>query len=236
MPRIAFSVQCETNFGEAVVLVGDHDTAGGWDPLASALLLGTGPQEYPLWALRTDFQEGQVLEYKFVTMHGKAFRWEEIPNRTLTVGASSVMVVASFGVPGEQIIKATLEESASGSSEPDPEAEAADEPPTDLVRPVDDPSLLYGSYAELANDPSLFEVLEAAPEPELAPELEEESEDCCVEEPVSEPSRESSTAAPSADTSESPTAPLAPRPDIAKKSCWPTIFPCFAGLIKSLKP
>mmetsp|Transcript_19461 Transcript_19461/g.35279 ORF Transcript_19461/g.35279 Transcript_19461/m.35279 type:complete len:282 (-) Transcript_19461:75-920(-) len=103
MSLLTFHVTCETNFGETVLIVGNHPSLGNWDPHFSELFLTTDPEFYPTWSGQAKLSAGLHLEYKVVVLNGKSISWESGDNRTLLVVSNSMVVSASFGVPGGMI-------------------------------------------------------------------------------------------------------------------------------------
>jgi len=98
MPAVAFEVECETRFGDRVVVAGSSAQTGQWSPEASPLELTTGPNTYPRWQGSCALDQDQQLEFKFVVLcGGGGVRWEErISNRRLSVCKRDVALQARF--------------------------------------------------------------------------------------------------------------------------------------------
>mmetsp|Transcript_58292 Transcript_58292/g.138915 ORF Transcript_58292/g.138915 Transcript_58292/m.138915 type:complete len:1034 (-) Transcript_58292:125-3226(-) len=104
MPLIQFSVECKTDLGESLVVVGDAPQVGSWDPSKSKVVLSTGPNTYPTWSAEVELASGSTLEFKFVVLKDGGARWEaSVPNRKLTVPSASVTVKAKFDRAGEKM-------------------------------------------------------------------------------------------------------------------------------------
>lgn len=74
--RVQFSVDCHTQFGEVVLLVGNTPTLGEWDP-TKAVVLGTNPEAYPTWSATVTLPAGTALEFKYVIKkQDGSFVWE----------------------------------------------------------------------------------------------------------------------------------------------------------------
>lgn len=105
MPTINFDVECVTQMGDSLIVTGDHEVAGWWDPSHSQIKLTTDASTYPRWAATVTFPEGASLEYKFVVLFkdGGAC-WEDgIPNRRLKVEQSALVLQAKFNRAGEEV-------------------------------------------------------------------------------------------------------------------------------------
>ncbi len=83
---VLFEVVAPTEFGDAVWVVGNHETLGAWDPARGVPL---DPATYPTWSGRVLVPAAEAVEYKYVRKRGDgSFAWESMMgNRTLTTPA-----------------------------------------------------------------------------------------------------------------------------------------------------
>ena len=82
-----FQTRRNTNFGDNLYVVGNHELIGNWDP-KKGLKLTTCKKSYPNWrsdVIETNEQNDILaLEYKYVLITGNGdIYWEEGSNRTL---------------------------------------------------------------------------------------------------------------------------------------------------------
>jgi len=86
-----------TNWGDAIVVTGNHPALGNWDPYRG-LPLETSPSMFPSWTARARIEPNTQIEYKFVqiTADGQVI-WEPGQNRVLAVSERSEVVSATFG-------------------------------------------------------------------------------------------------------------------------------------------
>lgn len=80
---LSIRVKMNTMFSERVVLVGNENFLGSWDP-QKGLNLSTNPCEYPQWFLSTPlkFPKGSIVQFKFLVMKDdQIIRWESLPGK-----------------------------------------------------------------------------------------------------------------------------------------------------------
>jgi len=84
MASLDFQVQCDTDWGEKVLLVGSLPSLGAWS-LAKAFPMTTTKETYPLWsAIGVPLDASDFFEYKYVKVKNSTFfTWEDGPNRRL---------------------------------------------------------------------------------------------------------------------------------------------------------
>eukprot|EP00928_Gymnodinium_smaydae_P022549 TRINITY_DN1889_c0_g1_i3.p1 TRINITY_DN1889_c0_g1~~TRINITY_DN1889_c0_g1_i3.p1 ORF type:complete len:279 (+),score=77.00 TRINITY_DN1889_c0_g1_i3:84-839(+) len=92
-----------TEFGDRILVVGDDDTFGNWEP-TNGVDLSTNEDTFPEWSLEKVSVEfpTDTVEYKFVVLKPNGtVEWEEFgvqANRKLKKSAAAIQVVkASFG-------------------------------------------------------------------------------------------------------------------------------------------
>eukprot|EP00928_Gymnodinium_smaydae_P017354 TRINITY_DN1662_c0_g1_i9.p1 TRINITY_DN1662_c0_g1~~TRINITY_DN1662_c0_g1_i9.p1 ORF type:complete len:290 (-),score=87.81 TRINITY_DN1662_c0_g1_i9:11-880(-) len=95
-----------TEYGDRIVIVGDDDQFGNWEPM-NGMDLTTDESMFPKWKLenvQVEFPKA-TLEYKFVVLKDKPkgkVEWEEFgveANRKLTMSMDAIAVVnADYGV------------------------------------------------------------------------------------------------------------------------------------------
>lgn len=134
MVQVTFRVRCQnTQPGEKVYVVGNGTKLGAWSP-DSALMLSTGPQEFPTWSAAVTVPEGK-LEYKFIVKRDdkKApVRWEGVEgNRQLCVeGDSPLEVFATWGDTNEKVVTGSVEDvEGEGLYDPGEESDDSLQPP-----------------------------------------------------------------------------------------------------------
>lgn len=134
MVQVTFRVRCQnTQPGEKVYVVGSGTKLGAWSP-DSALMLSTGPQEFPTWSAAVTVPEG-TLEYKFIVKRDdkKApVRWEGVEgNRQLCVeGDSPLEVFATWGDTNEKVVAGSVEDvEGEGLYDPGEESDDSLQPP-----------------------------------------------------------------------------------------------------------
>ncbi len=89
-----------TAWGDRVVVTGNHPALGDWDPRRGVEAL-TSETMFPSWTANLALPAGTRLEYKFVTVTAAGqIRWEEGPNRVVTIPEHGRAVVVS-GVYGD---------------------------------------------------------------------------------------------------------------------------------------
>jgi len=97
MSIVEFEVECRTQLGEHVIVVGNAESIGSWEPSRSKVALKTGPQTYPTWHGGMEVAPDNSLEFKFVILGGHEPQWEDaVPNRSLTVSKSAISFATSF--------------------------------------------------------------------------------------------------------------------------------------------
>lgn len=79
--EFSFNVNCNTQFGESVVVAGGVDFLGNWDPSKGLFLQWTEPK---LWqgTLFLTLKSFVSFEYKYVLVSAGSACWEKGPNRT----------------------------------------------------------------------------------------------------------------------------------------------------------
>jgi hypothetical protein len=93
-----FSVPYQTSFGEQIVVVGNVEALGEWDPTKAAVMRWTDGH---IWVTTVDLElppaaSGKTLEYKYVLMsHGRMKCWEECENRSLCQARSGSSLVCN---------------------------------------------------------------------------------------------------------------------------------------------
>lgn len=134
MVQVTFRVRCQnTQPGEKVYVVGSGTKLGAWSP-DSALMLSTGPQEFPTWSAAVTVPEA-TLEYKFIVKRDdkKApVRWEGVEgNRQLCVeGDSPLEVFATWGDTNEKVVAGSVEDvEGEGLYDPGEESDDSLQPP-----------------------------------------------------------------------------------------------------------
>lgn len=76
----------QVNFGDAVRVVGNHESVGAWDAWAAPQLRWS---DGDVWVAAVPIPEGTQLEYKLVwERSGGYLEWENTPNRTMQVEAA----------------------------------------------------------------------------------------------------------------------------------------------------
>jgi hypothetical protein len=74
-----FSIHYSANFGENLVLVGNRQVLGNWDP-AQGLMLSWSSGD--LWSGSIELESDLELEYKYACVSPNTIRWEAGPNRS----------------------------------------------------------------------------------------------------------------------------------------------------------
>ena len=79
---VVFFANARVEYGESVLLVGDLDQLGGWNPAAGIAMDGDG---YPTWSTRAYLPAGARAHYKYVRRNRNgSFTWEAVaPNRSV---------------------------------------------------------------------------------------------------------------------------------------------------------
>lgn len=101
MPCLSFHVECETEHGEHLTIVGNHRILGMWDPDKSQISLTADSSHYPIWRGSCELPAGHRLEFKIVARHSDRDRWESIPNRKVIVTCASMLLRMKFNTPGK---------------------------------------------------------------------------------------------------------------------------------------
>ncbi|MFV0285122.1 MAG: carbohydrate-binding module family 20 domain-containing protein [Demequina sp.] len=90
----SFAATVSTAWGQNVVIVGDIDELGGWDPQAG---LALAADNYPVWNGSLDLPVGASFEYKYVKVDGAGnVTWESGANRTATVTQGGVTLTGQW--------------------------------------------------------------------------------------------------------------------------------------------
>ncbi|PXF48847.1 putative alpha,alpha-trehalose-phosphate synthase [UDP-forming] 7 [Gracilariopsis chorda] len=67
--RVTFVVHCETQFGQRLRLVGDHEDLGGGDPVRG-IELTTSVREFPTWRISLTLPANRTYNYKYYCVPG----------------------------------------------------------------------------------------------------------------------------------------------------------------------
>ncbi|OMJ88878.1 hypothetical protein SteCoe_9082 [Stentor coeruleus] len=92
--RVVFQFSSKTIYGERIRVTGNHPSLGNWDPF-QAPMLSTDPNSYPLWITPSPISLplNTEIEYKYVYMQEKTFRWESLQNnRKLLLEHNSMLI------------------------------------------------------------------------------------------------------------------------------------------------
>lgn len=188
MPQVEFKVQCPTQMGEEVVVVGGYDAAGSWQPHHSQIKLCTDAGTYPFWAGTTDLPKGFTLDFKFAVLgSNKEARWEDcIQNRSIEVpeNAEKLQCHAQFNKqdldlapvkavaqPSEKVAPQAASEKVAPQAPPEPK-HAVEEPKEDPKVPEIVQTLITEEpFLEALEEP---EQQEAADEQAMVPQVLEE--------------------------------------------------------------
>jgi len=103
---VNFRVSVATNLGEKVVVVGNCNPLGMWEP-RNGLELHTNPAVFPLWQGEAAVPSGDAVEYKYAIMGADGeFRWEDaIDNRMFTPeGMRAVLDDGQFNVETARLL------------------------------------------------------------------------------------------------------------------------------------
>eukprot|EP00746_Dinoflagellata_sp_MGD_P022510 gnl/MRDRNA2_/MRDRNA2_152678_c0_seq1.p1 gnl/MRDRNA2_/MRDRNA2_152678_c0~~gnl/MRDRNA2_/MRDRNA2_152678_c0_seq1.p1 ORF type:complete len:445 (-),score=62.29 gnl/MRDRNA2_/MRDRNA2_152678_c0_seq1:140-1390(-) len=100
---VCFHVHCETDLGEQVAIVGNHDFLGMWDPERSQVPLTTDAVSYPIWKGSCELPAGHFLEFKIVIRKGSTARWESIRKRTVSITNADMQLNMRFDTLGKEI-------------------------------------------------------------------------------------------------------------------------------------
>ncbi len=93
------AIHGETEWGDRLVVTGNHASLGNWNPWAG-IELETSTSLFPSWTGRAKLPAGMQLEYKFVTITPAGFiNWEPGANRiaTVPVGGRALVTSGPFG-------------------------------------------------------------------------------------------------------------------------------------------
>ena len=108
---VHFKVSAMTNLGDKVVVVGNCNTLGLWEP-RNGLVLQTNSTIFPTWQVEAAVPTGDVVEYKYVIVgaDGEA-RWEtDIDNRMFTPeGTRTVLEDGQFNVETARLLNESKE-------------------------------------------------------------------------------------------------------------------------------
>ena len=81
---VVLSVKVDTEWGQRVVLVGDHPALGNGDPSAG---IDLGARDYPVWRRTVRMPEGARVSYRFALIDGDGnVTVEAGPTRTVQAG------------------------------------------------------------------------------------------------------------------------------------------------------
>ena len=108
---VHFKVSAMTNLGDTVVVVGNCNTLGLWEP-RNALVLDTNPTIFPTWQAEAAVPTGDVVEYKYVIISADGeSRWEtDIDNRMFTPeGTRTVLEDGQFNVETARLLNQSKE-------------------------------------------------------------------------------------------------------------------------------
>ncbi|CAJ1443705.1 unnamed protein product, partial [Effrenium voratum] len=103
----------ETQFGEDLVIVGNHPVLGNWC-LQRAVQLSTSAERFPLWTpkvplLLEDVEDNDHmplwLEYKYVIRGKKSDQWEDFGQRSMPIFSSTSAASTNFHVQWAEIGK-----------------------------------------------------------------------------------------------------------------------------------
>lgn len=82
--EFSFKVECNTQYGESIVVTGGIDFLGNWEPSQGLILQWTEPR---LWrgTLLLTLESFVGFEYKYVLVNADSALWEKGPNRSCTM-------------------------------------------------------------------------------------------------------------------------------------------------------
>lgn len=97
---VIFNVRAETSFGDRLVVVGNGDALGNWNPWEGSVELSTTEKDYPLWKSGA-IELSTSTEYKYVRLSGEGdVAWEfDGGNRCVStdeLNTSSIVVDDGF--------------------------------------------------------------------------------------------------------------------------------------------
>ncbi|PVG03693.1 glycoside hydrolase [Serendipita vermifera] len=84
---VTFSVYATTTWGQNIYVAGNITQLGNWTP-ASGLALSSA--SYPTWKGSVTIPSGTKFSYKYTKVQDSTVTWESDPNRSYTVGTTSV--------------------------------------------------------------------------------------------------------------------------------------------------
>ena len=79
LSQVSFRVKFETNFGQAVYIIGNIEELGSWEP-SKAVALSTNKDKYPWWKSTGDLvcPVGMEIYYKYLVKEGNNYHWEVV--------------------------------------------------------------------------------------------------------------------------------------------------------------
>jgi hypothetical protein len=102
---IIFSVRVETNYGEEVLLCGDLQQLGEWNP-SQSIKLDTNKDSYPNWSVSLTLPT-RKMEYKYVILKNRdlnIYKWEDFfENRSLELNGAGIWTFVDDGVFGKRL-------------------------------------------------------------------------------------------------------------------------------------
>lgn len=118
MPRVAFEVSCETQWGDCVVVAGANEQFGNWSPASSKLKLCTEEDSYPRWRGSLHVQPGEKLHFKFAVLRPcGGVRWEDsILDRELIVSDGCLTLQAVFDRSGVALLSQPMPQLSFGDN------------------------------------------------------------------------------------------------------------------------
>ncbi|CAG9333089.1 unnamed protein product [Blepharisma stoltei] len=113
--RVTFEFTTTTQPGEDVLIVGEAEELGSWNP-EKGVLMKTDPERYPVWSTPVPalIQSNSSTFYKYVYFNKASYKWEELKeNRKLEVEDFNMIVKDKAGSHISRQIQSQIDPSVS---------------------------------------------------------------------------------------------------------------------------